>query len=182
MPPAVNFGATAGNVTARPATSITVTSPAGAGTVDVTVTTLAAPRPLRATTSSAIHRSAWHVRTGQWISDTPSGVRHRHPPRFASPISGSGAGAGALTVAQYASNPTAGAVSGGPVSTTTSSWLRGATCTSVTITVCSLGAGGQSISWWNGSAWLPFSDQTFDSSTGCVTATVTAARRRRWPS
>ena len=48
----------------------------------------------------------------------------------------------------------------------------GSDFSSVTITVCALGSGGQSISWWTGSAWVPFSSQTFSSSTGCVTATV----------
>ena len=37
-----------------------------------------------------------------------------------------------------------------------------------------IGPGGQSLTWWNGTAWVPFSDQAYDSTTGCVTATVSA--------
>ena len=74
-------------------------------------------------------------------------------------------------MSKYASNPTTGAVSGGTVFYDVEI-APGTAWTSLIITVCSLGSGGQSISWWNGSAWLPFSNQTFNSSTGCVTATV----------
>ena len=45
---------------------------------------------------------------------------------------------------------------------------------SLTITISNLGPGGQSIDWWNGSAWVPFSDQTFDAATDSVTITVNA--------
>ena len=44
----------------------------------------------------------------------------------------------------------------------------------MTITISNLGPGGQSIDWWNGSAWVPFSDQTFDAVTDSVTITVNA--------
>jgi hypothetical protein len=78
-------------------------------------------------------------------------------------------------VAQYASDPTAGAVSGGTGVFYDVAVAPGTTWTTLTITVCSLGSGGESISWWNGSAWVPFSNQSFNSSTGCVTATVTGS-------
>ncbi len=48
----VEFGTTAGAVTADTATSITVTSPVGTGAVDITVTTAGVPRPPRPPTSS----------------------------------------------------------------------------------------------------------------------------------
>jgi hypothetical protein len=106
-------------------------------------------------------------------SDSPSGTATASLP--GNSISASGTGVGAVTVAQYASDPTAGAVSGGTGVFYDVAVAPGTTWTTLTITVCSLGSGGESISWWNGSAWVPFSNQSFNSSTGCVTATVTGS-------
>lgn len=44
--------------------------------------------------------------------------------------------------------------------------------TSLTILDCYLN-GGTQVYWWNGSTWLVASNQTFNSSTGCATLTVT---------
>ncbi len=88
-------------------------------------------------------------------------------------IAASGSGQGAVTVAKYASNPTAGAVSGGTGVYYDVALATGSSFSSVTVTVCTLGPGGQSLTWWNGSTWAPFSDQSDDAATGCVTATVT---------
>ena len=173
---AVHFGGTAGAITNDTPTSITATAPAaGVGTVDVTVTT---PGGTSAT-SSADQFSDGPVppappsgatQSNSAASDTPTGTATASLP--GNSISASGTGLGAVTVAQYASNPTSGAVSGGTGVFYDVKVAPGTQWTSLTITVCSLGSGGQSISWWNGSAWVPFSNQSFNSSTGCVTATV----------
>ena len=173
---AVNFGTTAGTVTADTATSITVTSPSGAGTVDVTVTT---PGGTSATSSADQFSYPPNVSgaTAQagGFSASPTGTATAALPGSPSPTAASGSGVGALTVAQYSSNPTGGAVSGGTGVYYDVKLATGSDFSSVTITVCALGTGGQSISWWTGSAWVPFSSQTFSSSTGCVTATVNSS-------
>jgi hypothetical protein len=106
-------------------------------------------------------------------SDSSSGTATASLP--GNTISASGTGVGAVTVSSYASDPTTGAVSGGTGVFYDVEVAAGTQWTSLTITVCSLGAGGESISWWNGSAWVPFSNQSFNSGTGCVTATVTGS-------
>ena len=177
---AVKFGTTAATgVIVNSATSITATSPATGtiGTVDVTVTT---PGGTSATSS------ADHFSYGPQPPPAPSGATQSAGASSFSPtgtataslpgnsISASFTGVGAVTVAKYGGNPTTGAVSGGTGVYYDVKVATGSTMQSLTITVCSLGTGGQSIDWWNGSAWVPFSNQTFDSSTGCVTATVNA--------
>ncbi len=89
-------------------------------------------------------------------------------------LSASGTGEGALTVATYSGNPVVGTVSGGTGVYYDVALSSGNEFGSVTITVTDLGPGGQSIDWWTGSAWVPFSDQTFDAATDSVTATVNA--------
>ena len=175
-PPRSTFGTTAGTVTADTATSITVTSPAGAGTVDVTVTTAGGT----SATSSADQFSyppnvSGATEQAGGFSASPTGTATAALPGSPSPTTASGSGVGALTVAQYSSNPTGGAVSGGTGVYYDVKLATGSDFSSVTITVCALGTGGQSISWWTGSAWVPFSSQTFSSSTGCVTATVNSS-------
>jgi hypothetical protein len=104
-------------------------------------------------------------------SSTPTGTAVAGVPGIAA----SGTGTGALTVARYAGNPTTGAV---PAGTGSYYDIRLATSSAfdeVTITVCHLGHGGRSTTWWNGQHWLPFSDQRYDPAGGCVTATVSGA-------
>ncbi|HVX22089.1 MAG TPA: HtaA domain-containing protein [Acidimicrobiales bacterium] len=88
-------------------------------------------------------------------------------------LSASGTGVGAVTVASYGGNPTTGTVAGGTGVYYDVQVSAGSAFGSLVITVCTLGDGGRSLTWWNGSTWLPFSDQTFDAASGCVTATVT---------
>ncbi|HVX21130.1 MAG TPA: fibronectin type III domain-containing protein [Acidimicrobiales bacterium] len=90
----------------------------------------------------------------------------------ASGITATGTGEGSLGVGRYQGNPTTGTVSGGTGTYYDVKVSSAAEFTSVSVTVCTLGPGGQSLDWWNGSAWAPFSDQSFDPGTGCVTATV----------
>ena len=89
-------------------------------------------------------------------------------------ISASGKGIGALTVAQYKANPTSGSVSGGTGVYYDLELATGSTFSSVSLTICTLG-GGNALDWWNGSAWLAFSNQSFSSATGCATATVSGS-------
>ncbi len=173
---AVHFGANAATgVVVNSATSITATSPSGTGTVDVTVTT---PGGTSATSGADQFiyvppppaPPAGATQSNGASSDSSTGTATASLP--GNSISASGTGVGAVTVSQYGSDPTTGAVSGGTGVFYDVEVAPGTTWTTLTITVCSLGSGGQSISWWNGSAWLPFSNQSFNSSTGCVTATV----------
>ena len=174
---AVKFGTVAatGVVVNGAGTSISATSPAGTGMVDVTVTT---PGGTSAT-STADHfiyeppPPAGATQSAGAASNSPTGTATASLP--GNSISASFTGVGAVTVAQYGGNPTTGAVSGGTGMYFDVKVATGSTMPSLTITVCSLGSGGQSIDWWNGSAWVPFSNQTFNSSTGCVTATVNAS-------
>src|SRR5208283_3158952 len=88
-------------------------------------------------------------------------------------LSAAGTGVGAITVASYSSNPTPGAVSGGTGTYYDVALNPASTFASVTVTVCDLGS-GRSITWWNGTEWVPFSLQSYSGATGCVTATVSA--------
>ena len=87
-------------------------------------------------------------------------------------VSAAGAGRGALTVAQYTGDPVTGAVSGGTGVYYDVKLSATASFSTVTVKVCALGPGGRSLTWWDGSEWKPFSEQTFDAGTQCVTATV----------
>jgi squalene-hopene cyclase-like protein len=111
-------------------------------------------------------------------SSTPTGTATAAlPPTTTgapSPVAASGTGTGALTVAKYAGNPTTGAVSGGTGVYYDVKVATASAFSSVTVTACTLGPGGQSLTWWNGTAWAPFSEQAYATTTGCVTATVSA--------
>jgi len=85
-------------------------------------------------------------------------------------VAASGAGVGSLTVAAYSGNPTTGAVFDGSGAYYDVAVGTGSSFSSLIITVCNPGT-GESLDWWNGSAWLPFSDQS--ASAGCLAATVT---------
>ena len=87
-------------------------------------------------------------------------------------LSVSGSGVGALTVATYSGSPVVGTVSGGTGAYYDVAISSGNSFSSLTITITDLGPGGQSIDWWNGTAWVPFSNQTFDPATDSVTAVV----------
>ncbi|MFZ0251252.1 MAG: Ig-like domain repeat protein, partial [Acidimicrobiales bacterium] len=87
-------------------------------------------------------------------------------------ITATGTGEGALTVATYLGDPVVGAVSGGTGVYYDVALSSNSAFGSLTITISNLGPGGQSIDWWNGSAWVPFSDQTFNAATDSVTITV----------
>jgi Bacterial Ig-like domain (group 3) len=126
-------------------------------TVQSTVTTPPAP-PAGATSSQ------------QASSASPNGTATA----TVSGLTASGSGTGALTVATYSGNPVAGTVSGGTGVYYDVALSSGNEFGSVSITITNLGPGGQSIDWWNGSAWVPFSNQTYDAATNSVTITVNA--------
>ena len=174
----VKFGTVAAtNVVVVNSTSITATSPTGTGTVDVTVTTPAGTSPASAADHFTYNPTpppppAGATQSAQATCGSTTGTSTASLPGI---ISASFACPGAVTVSKYGGNPTTGAVSGGTGVYYDVEVAAGSTMPSLTITVCGLGTGGQSIDWWNGSAWVPFSNQTFNSSTGCVTATVNAS-------
>jgi hypothetical protein len=129
----------------------------GSFTVESTVTTPPAP-PAGATSSQSAS------------SSSPSGSATAG----VTGVTATGSGEGALTVATYSGNPAAGAVSGGTGVYYDVALSSGNQFGSVTITISDLGPGGQSLDWWNGSAWVPFSDQIYDATTNSVTTTVNA--------
>ena len=148
----------------------------GTGTVDVTVTTGGGTSAISSVDQFSYPPNvSGATEQAGGFSASPTGTATAALPGSPSPTTASGSGVGALTVAQYSSNPTGGAVSGGTGVYYDVKLATGSDFSSVTITVCALGTGGQSISWWTGSAWVPFSSQTFSSSTGCVTATVNSS-------
>jgi Bacterial Ig-like domain (group 3) len=85
-----------------------------------------------------------------------------------------GTGAGTVTVSTYSGDPTTSAVSGGTGTYIDLNVASGSSFSSVSLTVCNLN-GGNSIKWFDGAHWQNFSVQTFDPSTGCVTATVNSS-------
>jgi Bacterial Ig domain/Bacterial Ig-like domain (group 3)/Carboxypeptidase regulatory-like domain len=88
-------------------------------------------------------------------------------------VTATGSGIGALTVASYSTNPTVDSVGAGTGIFYDVEIAPGSSFSSVTIVQCTLGTGGNSLDWFNGSSWVPFSLESFNSGTGCVTATVT---------
>ena len=97
-------------------------------------------------------------------------------------LSASGSGVGALTVATYSGNPVVGTVSGGTGAYYDVAVSSGNSFSSLTITITDLGPGGQSIDWWNGTAWVPFSNQTSIRPPTRLPLPSMRPRRRRWPS
>jgi putative cell wall-binding protein len=117
------------------------------------------------------------------------------PPRFAGPISGldsatsndphgtatasqgclsaTGYGEGTLTVATYVGNPV-----GEPSYHATGAFVDVQTSPDSTFTKivvsCTLSAGGNTISWWDGSAWKKVDPQSYDAAGPTVTFTITA--------
>ncbi len=83
-------------------------------------------------------------------------------------------GYGSLTVATYQGDPVPGAISGGTGVFYDVAVAAGSAFGSTDVVACDLN-GGNSLQWWTGTAWVAFSEQSFDPATGCVTATVSAA-------
>ena len=103
-------------------------------------------------------------------SDSPSGSATAG----VSGLTATGDGKGALTVATYSGNPVAGTVSAGTGVYYDVALSSDSAFSSVSITISDLGPGGQSIDWWNGTAWVPFSNQVYNAATHSVTITVNA--------
>jgi parallel beta-helix repeat protein len=86
-------------------------------------------------------------------------------------LSGTGAGPGTLAVAQYAGNPEGTPPSGSSARYFDTAVAPGSSFSSITITDCDLN-GGNTGFWWDGSAWLPPSQQTYDPATGCLSLLI----------
>ncbi|GAC1341083.1 MAG: hypothetical protein NVSMB29_10970 [Candidatus Dormibacteria bacterium] len=84
-------------------------------------------------------------------------------------------GTGSISLATYTTNPAPLPPAGATAGTTYFDVYLGAqsTFTSITISRCGAVAGTQ-LDWWNGSAWLAASNQTFDPASGCVNLLVTS--------
>lgn len=87
------------------------------------------------------------------------------------------AGTGTVAVAIYETNPgetpTFAIGSGGETGTFVDAYVSPtSTFTSTIIVICDPN-GGDVAYWWDGAAWSPASDQSFDANTGCITVTVT---------
>ena len=144
------------------ATNATGTSAPSMASSAVVPTAPVAPTPPVAPTGTV----TWKTGT----STTPSGKATAK----STGVTASGNGVGSLGVGSYSANPTSGSVSGGTGVYYDLELATGSNFSSVTLTVCNLG-GGNALDWWNGTAWLAFSTQSFDATTGCVTATVNGA-------
>ncbi len=87
-------------------------------------------------------------------------------------VSVRGSGTGLVGAALYTSNP-----GGAPVFNSSGAYVdviaAGSGLTSLTFEDCDLNGGSQ-VTWWNSasSSWVPVSNQTYNSATGCVTVTV----------
>jgi len=86
-------------------------------------------------------------------------------------VNATAAGAGTVGAGLYSTNPASATPTGATGVYVDVAVGAGSSFSSVTITVCNL-AGGDSLDWLNGGTWSAFSSQRFDSSTGCITATV----------
>jgi hypothetical protein len=86
-------------------------------------------------------------------------------------LSGVAQGYGSLTVATYGSNPSGVAVSDGTGTYYDVRVASGSAFSTLAITVCNPGL-ANSLDWFNGSAWVAFSNQT--GAGGCLVATVSA--------
>jgi len=87
-------------------------------------------------------------------------------------VTGTGSGYGSLTVATYGVNPTSTTVSDGTGTYYDVKVASGSAFTSLTITVCNPGL-ANTLDWYNGSAWVAFSNQS--TSGDCLVATVTSS-------
>ncbi|MDE3090345.1 MAG: Ig-like domain repeat protein [Chloroflexota bacterium] len=89
-------------------------------------------------------------------------------------VTASATGSGTVSVAHYNSNP-----GGTPTFNSAGAYVdvnlaSGSSFASLTIVNCNLN-GGNVVYWWNGSAWVAASDQSYNSTTHCVTITVTSS-------
>ena len=120
--------------------------------------TVAPPPPSTATSSNSA------------VSTSPTGTAAA----TIGPLTATGTGEGGVTVSEYGNgDPETSAPAG-----TTSEYLdvevsSGNTFNPLTITVCGLAA-GQELQWFGGSGWEAMTPQSFDATTGCATATITA--------
>ncbi len=127
---------------------------------------------------------AWLERyqSGQWVilpetgaqitsSNTASGTNPSTTTGGSTGITANATGVGIVTVGIYNSNP-----GGTPSFSSSGAYMDvhvapGNTFTSLTIVDCNL-YGGTQVDWWNGTTWALASNQSYNSSTVCVTITV----------
>ena len=86
-------------------------------------------------------------------------------------VSVSSTGSGVVGAAVYGANP-AGATVFNSSGAFVDVIAPGSGLTGLTVLDCHLN-GGTTVSWWDGTAWVLASPQTYDAATGCVTITVT---------
>jgi len=152
-------------------TTLTAVDPSHlAGQASVVVTTLGGSASLATGFAYAATAPAQPTGSTIWTTGTSTSSTDTATAKAAG-VQASGSGAGAVGAGVYTSNPTTGTVSGGTGVYYDVAVGDGSNFSSVTITACTL-AGGNTLDWWNGTAWKAFSAQTFDATTGCVTATV----------
>jgi hypothetical protein len=86
-------------------------------------------------------------------------------------------GDGVVSLAEYASNPVAVAPPAGASNFFDVHVDPSRTITTLTVVDCDLSATNTThvVSWFDGTAWSPVSNQSYDSGTGCVTLTFTAS-------
>jgi hypothetical protein len=108
------------------------------------------------------------VATGANASATTGGSGPSTPGSVT--VSGAG-GSGTVATALYANYPGGTPVLGSSGAYFDAYMAPGSTFSSATIVDCDLNGGSQ-VQWWNGTAWVPVSKQTFNAATGCVTVTV----------
>lgn len=106
-------------------------------------------------------------------SDTATGT---DPVVSSGAVSAAASGSGTISVAEYTADPLNGPPPAGASNYIDVNVAPDSSFTSLTVVDCALDPTNTShvIYWWDGSAWLPVSDQTYDSTTGCVTMTFSA--------
>ena len=83
-------------------------------------------------------------------------------------------GAGVLSLAQFDANPGGTATFNSNGTYIDLHLKTGHTFTAVALTHCNLN-GGQALYWWDGVQWQVVQNQEYDSASGCITVTVSAA-------
>ncbi len=153
-------------------------APVGSDTVTASFTSSAGFAPASGTTTVTVSIVAPTPPPGAVASASASGSGYPYPTASVPDITATGSGAGALTVASYGTQPLGTtAVTGGTGVFYDVAIGPGSTFNPLTIMVCDLGTSGNALDWWNGGAWLPFSNEVVDTgaNAGCVTATVDSA-------
>lgn len=104
--------------------------------------------------------------------DAQTGLNPRATTGTRNGVTATATGTGTVSVAQFAGNPAGTASFNSAGAYFDVNIAPGSSFTSLTIVDCALN-GGKRVYWWNGTAWLLASDQTYNVFTRCVTIVVT---------